>query len=507
MPKTDKTPAKAIVPRPRMRLPQASQVGDVDDSMKYLDGQREFIKRFKSLDDFVWMGEEIDEKQSKAVEHHLYVIRNAVARALWGRDVFIGVSVIDHLAFDFLRWSEDADLVSSMLKFIGAKRLHGSGFVLYPVHSFGVLGLGLFRFLQGGKANVTSMVLGDSGVAVSAQTNGMDGTFSYLEDVRTSFGIGKSVPKDLVDHFVRSRSLTWITRNPLLAIKVRSFTGEYYENQFVYMLKLRLRTAMIMMLASLERHEEADPYMTLGNTRVVNNFQTLDIRHYLTFETTPGGRRSMSARCVPMNATRIELAQLSDLNVQVDPRYWMSKRAANRLKGLESAIGAVERGYLRHVVADTSETVRSRVYRKLVLSIDAFRRSYSSGFMSNESIVALSVAFESMLTDSYATGVGDRIRDRVRRCLVGVEGTKRYQCAVERLYKRRSETLHQGVRVAFEEMQVAREAYVLCLQKIVSKLGRVPATSSAPIADLLGVKPVKSRSCPACGQRIRKRKG
>ena len=132
------------------------------------------------------------------------------------------------------------------------------------------------------------------------------------------------------------------------------------------------------------------------------------------------------------------------LNVQVDPRYWMSKRAASRLNGLESAIGAVERGYLSHVVADTSETVQSRVYRKLVLSIDAFRRSYSSGFMSNESIIALAVAFESMLTDSYVAGVGDRIRNRVRRCLVGVPGTKRFQSAVANLYKRRSETLHQG---------------------------------------------------------------
>ena len=454
----------------------------------------------------MWRGEEIDEKRSKAVEHHLRAIRNALARALWGRDIFVGVSVIDQLAFDFLRWGKDENLVSSILGVIGSKRLHRSGFVLYPVHSFGVLGLGLFRFFERGKADVTSMVLGESGVAVSAQTNGMDRTLSYLEDVRTRFNIRKGIPEDLVHHFVRSRSLKWITRNPLLAVRVRSFTGEYYENQFVYTLKLRLRTAMIMMLASLEEREESDPYMTLGNTRVLNNFQTLDIHHYLTFETTPGGQKLMSARCVPMNATRVELAQLSDLNVQVDPRYWISKRAANRLKGLESAIGAVERGYLSHVVAATSETVRSRVYRKLVLSIDAFRRSYSSGFMSNESIVALSVAFESMLTDSYAAGVGGRIRDRVRRCLVGVRGTMRYQCAVENLYKRRSETLHEGVRVTFEEMQVAREAYVLCLERLVSKLGRLPQSSAAPIADLLGVEPVRRQTCPVCGQPRRQRK-
>ncbi len=507
MRKKDKPPGKAMVPGPRSRLPRASTVGGVEESMKYLAKQRDFIERFESLDDFVWRGEEIDQKRSKAVEHHLLVVRNAVARALWGEDIFIGVSVIDQLAFDFLRWERDADLVSSILGLIGSKRLHGSGFVLYPVHSFGVLGLGLFRFIRRGSADVTSMVLGESGVAVTAQTNSMDGTFLYLEDVRTRFDIRKRIPEDLVEHFVRSRSLTWITRNPLLAIRVRSFTGEYYENQFVYMLKLRLRTAMIMMLASLEQHEESDPYMTLGNTRRLNNFQTLDIRHYLTFETTPGRQKRMSARCVPMNASTVELAQLSDLNVQVDPGYWLSKRAANRLKVLEMTIGAVERGYLSDVVADTSETVRSRVYRKLVLSIDAFRRSYSSGFISSESIVALAIAFESLLTDSYAAGVGDRIREGVRLCLLGVRGTTRYQSAVANLYKRRSETLHQGVRVTFEDMQAAREAYVLCLQSIVSKLGRLPANSSAPIADLLGVKPVRFEVCPVCGQRMHKRKG
>ena len=419
-----KAPTKGLVAQPRATLPRVGQVGGTEKSLEYLGAQGEFIGRFESLDDFVWRGEGIDERRSKGVEHHLLVVRNALARALWEQDVFIGASVIDQLAFDFLRYSDDDDLVSAILGLIRDKRLYGSGFVLYPIHSFGVLGLGLFRFLQRGRADITSMVLDASGVAVSAQTNGMDRSIRYLEDVRTRFGIRKRIPEDTVHHFVRSRSLTWITRNPLLAIRVRSFTGEYYENQFVYMLKLRLRTAMIMMLAALEQGEESDPVMRLGNSKFLNNSQTLDIRHYLTFETTPGGQKSMSTRCVPMNASSVELAQLSDLNVQVDPRYWVSKRAANRLKALESTIGAIERGYLTYVVADESETVRSRVYRKLVLSIDAFRRSYSSGLMSSESIVALANAFESLLTDSYSAGVGDRIRERVRRCLFGVRGNQ-----------------------------------------------------------------------------------
>jgi len=335
------------------------------------------------------------------------------------------------------------------------------------------------------------MVLGESGVGITAQTNSMDSTFSFLEDVRCRFGIRKCIPRDLVEHFVRSRSLAWVKRNPLLAIHIRSFTGDYYENQFVYILKLRLRTAMIMMLAALERRRETNPIMWLGSTRAVNNFQTLDIRHYLTFETTPGGRKNMLARCVPMNATLVEMARLSDLNVQVDPKYWVSKRAARRLGQLASAISTVEKGYLTHVVAERSETVRSRVFRKLVLSLQSFRRSYVSGYKSSESIIALAVAFETLLTDSYAPGVIKRIRDRVRRCLVGVRGTRKYQSAVYDLYACRSRAVHQGVTVIFDDMELAREAYVLCFQAVVSRLNRLPGASTAPIDELLGVRPAR----------------
>ena len=55
MRRKDKPPGKAMVPGPRSRLPRASTVGGVEESMKYLAKQRDFIERFESLDDFVWM--------------------------------------------------------------------------------------------------------------------------------------------------------------------------------------------------------------------------------------------------------------------------------------------------------------------------------------------------------------------------------------------------------------------------------------------------------------------
>jgi len=455
----------------------------VKGAVKFLSTRIGFLEPFTNFEDFILHGSELDENKTKAIEYHLWVVRDGLARILWRNEVFIGINVIDQLIFDLLRSGKGSDLASEFFNLIQELGLHREGFVLFPLHSFGVLGLGFYRFVEKASPN---MILGDTGLAITAQTNSEEQTIEFLNSAKAAFGIKQNIPVDLVQHFTRSRSLHWTVRNPLLAVRIRSFSGTYYENQFIYTLKLRLSTALIMMLSALENRPDTDSAELFSSSRWVNNFQTLDIRHYLTFETPAGKGKDLSVRCVPMNVSPLELARLSDLDVEVDPRYWMKSRAKIRLEKLISAIAKIEHGYLKHVILGSNDPLQQRVYGKLLISIDAFRQSFSVNARQSDATISLAIAFESLLIDSYSRGIVAKLKRRVELCLYGQSGARRYQDVIAALYSRRSEIVHLGSTKDFEDMAVAHRVYVLCLQHIVSQLENLPRVSGKPIGDILG---------------------
>ena len=329
-------------------------------SVVFLKNKQNFLQQFGDFDDFIFRSEDIDKKQANATEYHLLQVRACLARALWRHEVFIGIDMIDRVLFDLLITRQGADFTSRFFDLIRKKTLHHPGFVLFPLHSFGVLGLGFYHFF---KKNMVNMFLEDAGLAITAQTNSREQTINFLKNVKNVFDIKHHIPVDTLEHFTRSRPLRWFSGNQLLAVRIRSFSGSYYENQFVYILKLRLYSSMIMMLSALEgssyandilKHGKSasDDIMKHGSSAKVNNWQTLDIKHYLVFETPIGKKKELSVYCVPMNKSRLELVQLSDLNVQIDPRYWTKTKAKNRLTKLHKAISEVEQGYLAHVILE-----------------------------------------------------------------------------------------------------------------------------------------------------------
>ena len=464
------------------------------DAVEFVKNNQNFLLQFGDFDEFIFRGENIDKKKTAAIEYHLLQIRACLARILWRHEIFIGIEVIDRLLFDLLITNQNVDFVSRFFSLIRNKRLHHAGFVLFPLHSFGVLGLGFFHFL---KKNMINMFLEDADLAITAQTNDKEQTIDFLNKAKNIFGLKHCIPIDTLEHFMRSRSLHWLSRNQLLAIRIHSFRGSYYENQFIYILKLRLYSAMIMMLSALEDssytnnilmygNSASNDVMRHGSSAKVNNWQTLDIKHYLVFETPIGRKKELSVDCVPMNVSRFELAQLSDLNVQIDPHYWTKTKAKNRLTKLHKAISEIERGYLHHVIAGNKNTVHARVFRKLLISIDAFRRSFSAGVKPSEAVIFLSIAFESLLTDFYARGVTARLHRRVELSLRGIRGTRRLQSSVVEFYKCRGEIVHTGSADRFPDLAEAQRAYVLCFQHVVSCLPSLPNESTSPIGDILG---------------------
>jgi hypothetical protein len=449
-------------------------------SLTFLSVKQADVAAYADFDVFIDHDE--TDKMGKAIEHHIVQVRAALAASLWKRQIFLGVDVIDRLVFDVVHAAGNAILAD----FFAALFAHGvpsPGLVVYPLHSFGVLGFGLFSFIN---KTHPEIVIKDANLSITAQTNSKDESVQFLERSAKTLGLTRKIDRSDIDHYVRSRPLKWFERNPLLVVAMSTTTSGYYENQFIYVLKLKLSTALILMLSVVGDQPDPSERLRAFSTARTNNWQTLDIKHYLVFEPSLRDPKLLTARCVPMNAARLQLAELSDLNADIDPIAWSSRRAGRKLEGIRQALATIETGYLEHHVLGDRSKLKARIFRKMLDSIDYFRRSFSAGAKDSEAIVSLAIAFETLLMDAYASGVTKRVHGRVRLALKGVRGVRKMRASVVDLFKARGAIVHSGRTEHQLDMLQARRAYVACLTVVASKLGALPNKGDHPIGRLLG---------------------
>ncbi|NHE67813.1 hypothetical protein G9U53_26275 [Rhodococcus sp. D-46] len=312
-----------------------------------------------------------------------------------------------------------------------------------------------------------------------AQTNDLARTVNFLNDVGPRLGIKKSVDGSLIRHWRESRDAKWLEQNPILVAGVASTSGFYYENEFLLLGRLQAWTTAIVMLATLQPREKDRAGIFFSSSQI-NNWETLDIHHYLVLSHTR--EKNLEGRAVPVHK-RLQVRELSELAVDVDPRYWM--RQTDRAQFVYNSVDKLFAGYLRHSVGSRKETARSRVYRKITESVAYFRRSYQGDDESWTAVVSLATAFEMLLTDYYAPGIADRLRRRTRLLLKGTPGTRKYQAAVEDLYHARSATVHSG-QVAQINLHDARSAFVLVFLALMQRLSNLRDNQSEPLGFLTG---------------------
>lgn len=74
----------------------------------------------------------------------------------------------------------------------------------------------------------------------------------------------------------------------------------------------------------------------------INNWRTVNIHHYITLFDTPEKRGVLDGSCVPMNVDAATLAELSQINVEVNLRALRRRR--KQVDTLYAALNAVSSG-------------------------------------------------------------------------------------------------------------------------------------------------------------------
>lgn len=452
----------------------------VRGSIGYIHAHCAEIKRFGDVEDFVYELVECPTATLRGIAHHLSIVSSYTTQSLWEAGIFIGSSVVDQIIFVRLRGGSGENSVEEALAFLRDTGLHKGGMVVYPLHSFGIYSAGILKWINKG---TISLELLDAGLVVRPQTNALDETIEFMNSAAEALGLGCSVPKSLVHHYSRSRPTKWLTHNPLLILRCHTFSGTYYENQEFLVLKLQFATTLLFMMMAFQHGISKKTAGALFSSRRVNNFQTLDIHHYFLLERKPGRKKHFDLRCVPMHVQPAELAELSDVNIEIIPQLWTRRKPI--VKRIASSLKAVEEGYVKYSLLVGKSTVRSRIYRKLTNSLAYFRRSFRASADRGAAIVNLAVALEVLLVDFYSPGVSERVPEHLSRALRGIQGQGIFTAEVRKLYVARSQSVHTAEIDQEVDMEIARQAFVHAFIAIARRLPRLNTSAQEPIKKLL----------------------
>jgi hypothetical protein len=406
--------------------------------------------------------------------HHLLQVRAELARQLWQRRLFVGVSVLDELLFKAIHGRSD-DPVLDVLNWLASSPLTKPAYVIYPLHSVGLIGAGL---LVRPNELTCEQLAREYGVAICAQHNRMRDVTAWLAQVHDWFGVEGQVPVPLLEHWRRSRD-SWVKSNPLLAVKVHVMSGSYYENQRLLLDRLHIATAFFAGLAVRQPSIPPDDRRRLYSTRRINNWQTLDIHHYFVMDANLDSDGALTGDAVPISRDAGYLAELSDLPIDLDLAYW--NQQADEARGLWQALNSIDSFQQPARFSRTPSHARVRLACKLFESLDYFRRSLGSDRW--YAVTSLGTAFEMLLTSHYAPGVTDRLERRVKLLTADADAAQ----AVRDVYEARSGIVHAG-KAPPEGLaiHVAQRAYLQCLEAIAVQLDSVAEREADPLRRISG---------------------
>ena len=437
-----------------------------------------------------------------ALAVNLEFVRNTLLKELWQREIFIDAEVIDELLFDAARRPAVTDPLLETLRFLRDKRATRPGFILFPLHSLGFMRAGLLRGDQRPQAQYLHP---QWGIALTPQTNGLHATLDWIERARVAFKVYKPVDRELIRHWHRSRA-SWLERNPLLAIRMTTQRGSYASSEAVVVGRIRAATAQLAMVSAFQQ-PEPDRLSSLLSSSRINNWQTLDINHYLVFSDHPRLPRQLAGECVRLSGRGSRLVELSDLSIEIDPDY---RGARKIIAAIETAVAIVYRGHLQHMWPERRD-VRNRTCDRLFESLLYFLRSFHGRGQSWPATVSLATAFEMLLTDSYSDGVSKRLARRLKLVLRGTRGTRRYQEAFGVVYKARGDLVHAGAEPTDLDLHRAQQAFVLAFCVIAPRIASVPNGTQRVMEYVTGDQHAAEMqtvmaSC-GCSRRIRVQRG
>jgi hypothetical protein len=400
------------------------------------------------------LGEAVEkgDESARELEANVMSIRGVLKGELVKAGVSVGVEALDEVILERLQDPGVSDPLASSVARLW--EVGGTGSLLvFPLHSLGITPL---EALQ----NPALLLNADWELAIGSQTNDYGQAASRLEEVCDKLGVGGPFPNQGLRHGWLARRVEWLKRNPLLLMRVTSPIGAREFDDRVLLGRLRVTTAFLAMLSTLE---VGDGYPAL-NSRVINNVQTLDIENYVVI--TPEHKLS-PATVVPIRGWQPELVELSDLEIQLHPEVWDGSR--DDATCMHARCEEFYTGYLRHGIVLETDGVASE-YHRAFEALAYFRRSFTRRAW--QRAISLALAFELLLADPGRGNTSKRIGNTLRSLPDRSKAEQnKYRDVFVKLYAARNEIVHAGQQRTAYDIEMARKAFVAAFMAKASQLG------------------------------------
>lgn len=433
--------------------------------------------------------------KTKAHLANFSTLRSAILRTLWSNQIFVSAYAVDETLWLILCDPAIADPVRAFFDQLRDSGVHHPGFVVYPIHSFGILGGA--ALLPFAREKVRLDLTPAPGIAITPPLRDMARVHEYLRDAPSLLGISGTIdyPHDHVRHYRVSRGLDWLERNPVLLARMRFFSPAYLDNQFFLRRTLEFRVALLQMLSALQ-DSHPNHAASLFSTQRVNNFETLNIRHYLVFQRIPK-RRAWDVRCIPtMSSNHLALAEISALSIELDPIWWKKRvRIAHRIN---RALDDLAARYFNAFPLRNELTKPQKFHDRVVDSLSMFRRSFRASSSETEPCILLAAALESLVTWSYAPGSGARVERRVWKLLKTLPDGRDLTRAVGAIFKARNEGMHNAQQGTQAALAKAQRAYVWSFVKLMETT--IDFTPVDPLLGFFQDQAPAAQRCQHCGR-------
>ena len=415
------------------------------------------------------------------VEQILPQLVDAIRADLAPQHVHVGYSVLETAVYSAIR-DGSSDPVADVVAGMRAQNLDAPGFLIYPLYGFGILRPPSVSFLGG--MGLMHFVSADVGLAVIAGPRDLPKLEAAFASISHSLGVVGTVDPGELRHFAATHEATsWLLKNPLLIVPIRSITMGARENQAAYMGAVGHRVAYLAMCSVLRAPRDTNRTLA-RSTHGANNFETLEFSHYFVFE-SPGTTGSfLRSDRIPMNLQASALRQLADAPFDIDPDVWNDPALIDHLAHLADAFRDLED--LHQGVRTQAPSVRSRanIVRKIRTSLHWYRRSYASFADEREAVVAMAVAFEALVSDGYSAGITNAIIARVRHCIQAQGASSDLADAVATLFNWRGAVVHRGETQDEVDLSLARKAYGYCFCEVVKRTSARSGSTTLTMLEL-----------------------
>lgn len=328
---------------------------------------------------------------------------------------------------------EFEDRIKTQLK---KSKLDGLSVIIFPLHSLGIAGEGIKNIFS----NSTELEMGNT--ILFSQTNNYTKTKDNIKRTCQEIWPNKEIDWGLLDHFERSRGLNWLKRNPIMFLFFNFSQIEKYENLQIIIERISLATIRIYAawaITPLAKHSSP-------STRMVNNFETLDIHHFLTIT---NGKKRQAVNCIPFFEKQFSVFEDTNMNIDItifkkNSRGWQTK-----------VLPSIDMVFQEHIKYKLSNNLNSKVYERLWTALDYFRKSIKS-YNSSEQVLLLQTAFEILFLDTRSMKKKTQIIERSWLLSRGKHQNKKsvLKKELETLIDARNNFVHAGITVTKNQLNL-----------------------------------------------------